>query len=197
VKTRPPNTCPLFASRLQANLLAELFAEPEEWRDCDELRSACAVSASTLHDELGRLREAGIIERDESSRPYRYRPDMNSPLAEPVRHLVERTVGVEATLRRALAEVDGIEAAAIFGSWARGEAGPRSDIDVMVVGAPEPVALNRALASVERAVGREVNGVVFSPSEVRGQRSTPLMESVSFFPFSNVVGDLRAFVDAA
>ena len=160
MKTRPTNHCPLFASRLQADLLAEMFDEPSLWRDFDDLRRACSVSASTLHAELARLRAAGMIERDGSCRPYLYRPDVASPLTEPVQQLVERTVGVESLIRRALESVDGLEAAAIFGSWARGQALPESDIDVIVVGEVSVAEAAQAVTPVEQQIGRDVNLVV-------------------------------------
>jgi predicted nucleotidyltransferase len=194
VKTRPPNNCPLFASRHQADLLAELFSEPGEWRDFDGLRRTCGVSASTLHSELVRLRAAGMIERDDSVRPYRFRPDMRSPLAEPTRQLVERTVGVEVMLRRALAAVDGIEAAAIFGSWARGEAGPESDIDLFIVGRPDPVDLSNALDPIERATGREVGLVTRTSKQVQVLHGSPLLESIAAFPVIELVGRFRESV---
>lgn len=102
--------------------------------------------------------EAGVVERRLVGRSALYRPARESPLYEPLRLLVERTVGVEPELRRRLAPIAGIEAAAIFGSFATGEAvKPTSDIDVLVIGDADTDVLEREVREVERLAGRDVN----------------------------------------
>jgi len=168
-----------------------MFAEPNLWREFDALRKACSVSASTLHAELVRLRAAGMIERDGSSRPYMYRPDMTSQLAGPVQQLVERTVGVEAVIRRAVQPLDGLEAAAIFGSWARGEALPESDIDVILVGEVNVADAARAIAPAERSIGRDVNLVVIDQASRAALAGGPFLNEVHGNSLIPLVGNIR------
>ncbi len=89
----------------------------------------------------------------------------NSPIAAEVRSLVQKTIGIEATIRRALASVEGIEQAFLFGSYARGNDRPTSDVDLFVVGSVDQERLTERLADVERSLGRDVNVVTYEPAE--------------------------------
>jgi len=60
----------------------------------------------------------------------------------------------------------------VFGSVARGEEGPRSDVDVLLVGEIGFAEAVRALHEAQASVGREINPVVLSPAEFRQKAST-------------------------
>ncbi len=158
MRTQPPAIAPFFRSQLQARLLAALLLGTTEEVGAPELQDRLGASRSGINQELGRLLDAGILTRRMVGRSALYRPAEDSPLVEPLRTLVERTVGVEPELRRALAAVDGVEAAAIYGSWAAGTSvRPLSDVDVLVIGDTNADELERAIRRVERLAGREVN----------------------------------------
>lgn len=158
MRTQPPAIAPFFRSQLQARLLAALLLSATEEVGVPELQDRLGASRSGINQELGRLLDAGILTRRMVGRSALYRPAADSPLVGPLRTLVERTVGVEPELRRALAAVDGVEAAAIYGSWAAGTSvRPLSDVDVLVIGDADADALERAIRRVERLAGREVN----------------------------------------
>ena len=109
--------------------------------------------------------DAGVIERRMVGRSALYRRAEASPLLEPLTTLVERTLGLEPELRKRLGGLDGVEAAAIFGSWAAGTIGPRSDVDVLVIGEPDADELERAARAVERLAGREVNLTLYDRAD--------------------------------
>ena len=73
-------------------------------------------------------------------------------------------------LVRALADSPA-ERAIVFGSYARGEAGPRSDIDMIVVSEEACLsggeARSAAFAEVRRACPKELDLLVYSPEEIR------------------------------
>jgi predicted nucleotidyltransferase len=69
-------------------------------------------------------------------------------------------------LRAALANVAGIQVAFVFGSMARGDARPDSDIDVCVIGSTvDRRRLARAAIEIGVLLGREVNVIDFAPEE--------------------------------
>ncbi len=92
-------------------------------------------------------RPAGVIGRDATVRPHRFRAAVEDPLFEPIETMLSRTVGVEAELR-GVCERDGVQAAVIFGSWAGGSRRPDSDIDVLVVGDADLRDLRRRVRPV-------------------------------------------------
>ena len=125
-----------------------------------------------MHRELQRAAAAGIIERDASRRPHRFQAATESPIYRPLRTLLELTVGVEPQLRQVVGDDAEIEAALVHGSWARGDASARSDIDLLVVGRPDITRLRRSLRKIERTLGRRIDSTVLTPDEFRARRSS-------------------------
>jgi uncharacterized protein len=57
-----------------------------------------------------------------------------------------------------------IRQAFIFGSVARGDARPDSDVDLLVVGNVDDIALTKALTKAEEKLHREVNPMIYTPA---------------------------------
>lgn len=193
MRTAAPATLPLFRSELQAELLATLLLDAREGLTIRELGDRTAANRSSVHRELDRLVRAGILERETTGRTGVYRV-AESPLKEPLRTLVERTVGVEHELARRLERQAGVEAAAIYGSWASGGISPTSDIDVLVVGSATLDDLLAVLRPLERRVGREINLKLYAPQELRDRlaEGSGFLHTVLSRPLRPLVGDLPA-----
>jgi predicted nucleotidyltransferase len=86
-----------------------------------------------------------------------------------VSEIVRSTIGAE-IIRERLRGLAGVESALVFGSYASGAIRPRSDIDVLIVGTPDRDALTDRLEAASREIGREVNEVVFTASELEARR---------------------------
>ncbi len=80
-----------------------------------------------------------------------------------------KAVGPVQVLSENLRRINGIEQAFIFGSWARryhGETGVApSDVDVFVVGDPEPNLVDEACRRAERKLRTEINPVIVLPKD--------------------------------
>ncbi|HEX7245208.1 MAG TPA: nucleotidyltransferase domain-containing protein, partial [Solirubrobacterales bacterium] len=140
--------------------------------------------------------DAGIVTRDDSARPHRLAAAQTSPIFVPLRDLLQRTVGVEDELRSALS-TDGVEAAAIHGSWAHPPRRPDSDIDVIVVGDASLRDLRRRVRDVGARAGRAVDLTLFSADELRERhaRGHGFVERLLEEPLIDLVGDVRAVVE--
>jgi predicted nucleotidyltransferase len=99
-----------------------------------------------------------------------YSVNERSPLLGEIRSLVQKTIGVEGLIRQAIEGVPGLDAAYIFGSHAAGTDKASSDIDLLVIGRPDRVAMSEQLAPVERAIGRDVNVVTATEAQLRERR---------------------------
>lgn len=76
-----------------------------------------------------------------------------------------KAFGPPQVLAEVLEDIDGIEAAYIFGSWAarwsgEGAKRPVADIDVLVLGAPDRDRLYAALSVAEKRLGRPVEDAI-------------------------------------
>jgi predicted nucleotidyltransferase len=146
---------------------------------------------SSIQRELARLMEAGVLEREAIGRTSLYRP-ADSPLRDPLSTLIERTLGVAPRLSERLGAIDGIEAAAIYGSWAAENVGPSSDIDVVVIGEAVYDDVFTAVAGVERTTGREVHLKLYRPGEFREKlaEGSGFLRTILRRPLVPLVGSL-------
>lgn len=103
-----------------------------------ELVRVARIDPVSVRSALRALEELGIVETQGSSRSRLYRLDSRDSLSTPVRQLfakeATRWSSVEEGIRMAVRELGPRPTAAwLFGSSARQEDAPRSDIDVMLV----------------------------------------------------------------
>jgi predicted nucleotidyltransferase len=161
-----PTRIPIFRSELQAAILQLVLLNPERQWTAPNIVERLSANPVTVHRELRRAVDEGLLLREPLGRSYLYSAATDSPLYEPLRTLLERTVGVEPELRKALGTLPGVEGAFLHGSFARGGVvRPTSDVDVLVLGAPDPHALRKRLREVERRIGREIDVLAYEPTE--------------------------------
>lgn len=196
MRTSAPKLLPLFRSEMQVRLLALLLLQPERSWTLQELSDTLGAPQSSVHRELGRAESAGIIRRDATVRPHRFRAATDEPLHEPLAILLSRSVGVEEQLRTTL-ERPGVSAAVIYGSWASGTRRPDSDIDVLVVGDADLRELRRLVRPVGKTAGRTIDLTVLTADEFQGllaDRSS-FARRVLEAPTTPLVGDLTSIAD--
>lgn len=139
-------------------------------RHVRELARELGWSATTVGQELDRLERTGILTSERVGRARRYRVDDQSPIASEIRSLVQKTIGVEARIRDAIADLPGIEEAFLYGSYARGDERATSDLDLFVIGSVDHELLSERLADVERELGRDVNVASYERGELERLR---------------------------
>ena len=170
-------------------LLGELFIYASEGRSISELSTATGIPQATVSREVARLEEAGLLRSVRRGRLRLVEADSHLAYYPELRALLLKTIGPAAVLRRSLAGVAGIDAAFVFGSWARryhGERGPApNDIDLLVIGNPDLDALYAACREAERELRLDVNPVVRSASDWR-KRDAGFLADVRAGPLVSV-----------
>jgi DNA-binding transcriptional ArsR family regulator len=160
----PPPLIPLFRSEHQLQLLGEVFVYASEGRSISELSGATGIPQATVSREVARLEEAGLLRSVRRGRLRLVQANDHLTYYPELRALLLKTIGPAAVLRRALADITGIDSAFIFGSWAaryHGERGPApNDIDLLVIGDPDLDVLYAACRDAERELHLDVNPVV-------------------------------------
>jgi predicted nucleotidyltransferase len=161
----------LLFGKGRRELLALLFARPEQRFYLRELARLTGASAGTAQRELRALEEVGLIRSERRGRQLFFEANRSSPLFGALRTLLEQTMGAPDLLRAALAPMaDRIRFACVYGSLAYGTLGPQSDVDVFVVGDVEFSEVTDVLAAVEKRLNRAVNPTVYTPEEFRRRR---------------------------
>jgi len=165
MRSEAPALLPIFRSQLQAEVLTSLLLHPEQEHSLSELAAQMDAPLSTLHREVGRLVEAGLLTARSHGRNRLVRADMSHPAAPALAALLEIVFGPKPVIREEFSSLEA-EFVAIFGSWAaryEGSPGPPpNDIDVLVVGDVERLSVYDAADRAQARLGFKVNPVVFS-----------------------------------
>ncbi len=154
-------------SELRRKILTFFYMNREARVYVRQLAVALDADSTNLSRELARLAREGFLRAEREGRQLYYSIDRAYPFLKPVFALLQGAVGIEPTLQRALRPVGEIESAWIFGSVAKGEADAKSDIDLLIVGAPDQALLAREIRKAERSLRREVSYTVFTSQELK------------------------------
>lgn len=191
MRTEAPLLAPIFRSDGQARLLAAVLLTGDELSVTD-LATRAGLAYPTVHREVARLVDAGILTERAVGRTRLIRANGESPLVDPLREILVVVTGPVVMLAEELARIDGLESAFLYGSFAArmlGDAGPAPhDIDVMLLGDPDVDAVYEACARVEATVHRPVNPTILTPEEFAA--SSGFLDNVRSGPTVAVIGEL-------
>lgn len=162
----------LLGSRARGAVLARLLLHPEDELYLRDLASQTGLAPRGVQIEADRLVELGLLEERRYGNRRYLRANVGHTLFDPLRQLLERTVGVEATMRQALTGQEAIHLALLYGSYASGEAKPGSDVDLLIVGDLTLRKVVQLLNPVQRRLHLEINPIVMTEREFRRRRRT-------------------------
>ncbi|KAA0218522.1 MAG: transcriptional regulator [Lautropia sp.] len=151
----------------QAKLFRWIFGQPERSFHLNELRRLTGLGSASLQRELRRLTEAGLASAERVGTMRRFQANPESPVFHELVALTRKVLGVEPTVRHALAALaPQLRAAWIFGSIAKAADTANSDIDVMIVADDLPMSeILEALVPLEPDLGRKINPVSYTTQE--------------------------------
>ncbi len=168
MRSESPALLPVFRSQHQAELLMWLYLHPDSEYGVSGLAEQLGVPLSTLHREVVRLDQAGLIASRSLGRNRLIRANAQHPATRALTQLLEVTFGPRVVIAEEFA-IAGAKQVVIFGSWAAryaGEAGPPpNDIDVLVVGKVDRADVYEAADRASTRLGIEVNPVVRSAKQ--------------------------------
>ncbi len=164
VSQSAPALVPLFRSDHQMRILGFLFARSFDEVSLGELSIQAGVPQATVSREIARLEAHGLVVSRQVGRTKLVRPNWDLPWAPELRSILMQTVGVLGALGAELQDVEGIEEAFVFGSWAArytGAVGHQpADIDVVIVGEASLRDVRAACRRVQDNLRVEVNPIV-------------------------------------
>jgi DNA-binding transcriptional ArsR family regulator len=194
-----PLLLPILRSRHQADLLTMLLLHPEHRYTVAELVRRLSIPQATVSKEVQRLAAAGIVTTEVVGRSRLIQPNTRSRLVPPLTELITLTYGPHVVVADEFVVLENVELVVIFGSWAaryHGQRGlPPNDIDVLVVGAPNRIAMYDAAQRAEARLGRPVNPTVCTP-EQWAHPTEPFIQEIVSRPYE-VVLDHRAGTDGS
>lgn len=177
----------------RVKVLAFLLLNASEECYLREIARRAGVPLKAAQRELAILEQIALVERTRRGRQVFFRVQTAHPLFADLRALLLKSDGLALPLREALERVPGVQAAAVYGSVAAGTDTGRSDIDLLVVGSADAVALHDAISTIEDRLGRPVNYTLLTPTELaaRKRKKDPFLTRVLGGNLIAVVGNVH------
>ncbi|RKS70771.1 hypothetical protein BZB76_5250 [Actinomadura pelletieri DSM 43383] len=175
-----PAQLPIFRSRLQGELLARLLLGPEREMSMLDLAVMLHTDLASVMREAEPLARAGILALRRTLAGRLVRRNVDSPLYEPLAHLLMLTFGPAAVVAEEFGRLPAVRRIYLFGAWAdryEHPSGPHPvDVDVLVIGhLPPDTAFDAAQESAAR-LALPVHPVVRTPSQWRDDTDPFLRE---------------------
>lgn len=146
--------------------LTQLLLHPDNSYHVRELARLTGTTAGTLHKELARLAEVGLLLREKQGNQVHYRANRECPVFAELAGLFRKTAGLVGVLADALRPLTPPpELALVFGSLARGEEHANSDVDLLLIADCSFGDAVKSLYPAQEILQREINPVLYTADE--------------------------------
>jgi predicted nucleotidyltransferase len=185
-----------LGSTARARLLAHFVVHPDRREHGRALERHTGLGKRSLQTELERLEAMGLVRREQDGNRVVYTRDPSNAQWRAIASLVG-AYAPALVLRDVLQDVPGVEAAFIFGSMARGDARPDSDIDLLVYGDADDSDLGSALLEAAVVLDRRVDLKPYSRERLlrNAAPGASFLPRVLLGPKRWLIGSPEAFPD--
>ena len=168
-----------FKSRITQSVLGYFMLHEGAQLYMNEMARRFSVDDGNLTRKLKELETEGILKSEFKGKERYYSLNLSFPLLKEYKMLILKTVGFEHLLREVLRDVEGIERALLFGSYASDKMDASSDLDLLVIGDHDTIALQKQIAKIQKTLDREINVVSMGTQEYgRKCKTDPLLKSI-------------------
>lgn len=180
----------IVSSRARVKLLTLFLLNPGREYYVREIARMTEENTNAVRRELANLESFGLIAGQKKGNQQYYTVNQDFFLYEDLQKIVLKTEGVARLIKEKLGNQKNIDCMFIFGSFARGDAGAKSDIDLFIVGDVDEDTLIPLVHESERTLNREINYTLMRRSEFKKRKSTgnPFVKNVIKEPKIMITG---------
>ncbi len=184
----------LFSSRVRAKILSAIFLSPGERCNANELTRSIGEHYSAVWKELVKLEKIGILSSQKNGNSKEYQINKKCPIVDELRSIVLKTDGMGSVLKNKLEDLNNVQEAFIFGSFASGEADERSDVDLMIIGEVNLDKLSPTISKLEKEINRPINYIIYSEDEWKTKENAqdPFWHHINESPKIYILGKENA-----
>jgi predicted nucleotidyltransferase len=181
----------LISSKTRVKLLTLFLLNPEKEYYVREIVRMTGENYNAVRRELANLDAFGLITGQKKGNQQYYSVNRLFFLYDDLQKIVLKTEGIAKVIRDGLAEQDGIACMFIYGSFARGEAGAQSDIDLFIVGDVDENVLIPLVHKSELVINREINYTLMQSDEFKERKKAgdPFVKNVMNEPRILITGN--------
>ena len=160
----------LFGSRLRTKLLECFLTHSEESFFVRQMEHLIQEDSTNISRELRRLEQMGIVQSEKRANLKYYKINSKCPFYKELKGLFTKTLGVPEVIKEVLKDIEGIDTAFIYGSFARGEEDSGFEIDLFLVGDIDEDELVESLSDLQNRLGRNINYSMYGLEEFGKKR---------------------------
>ena len=180
----------IISSGTRRKILTQFLSHPDEKYYVRQLAVILGISVGTIHRELVRLLDSGILNSDNVGNLRFFRVNKAAPVFRELKQIIFKTEGVQGRLKAELKNLKGLKAAFIYGSFARGEENAHSDIDLFLLGEISEDELIQKISDLEGEFDREINFTIYTAADFKKEmkKETSFLKDVIHNPKIFLVG---------
>ncbi|MFN3832646.1 MAG: nucleotidyltransferase domain-containing protein [Allorhizobium sp.] len=183
------STLDFLLSERQQKLLGALMMHDERSLSVSDLIRIGGPGNGATQRIIDAFEKAGIVTKESKGNQRLYKVNKKHPIYPELRSICLKTFGLADVISDELKKfAPKIETAFVFGSIAKGEERPESDIDLMVVGDVDYFEMGEALENLKETLGRDIHLNLHSPKEWSDLQSDRIVRSITNEPRIMVVG---------
>jgi predicted nucleotidyltransferase len=184
----------LFRSQAQILILKLLFLNPTSELHLNDIARRTDLAPSVASKECRLLLSLGLVSKSEKGNLTLYEINRRSVIHDELKRIFLKYELLDELLATKLL-LEHVRYALIYGSFAKGTEGERSDVDLLVVGDIEEDKLLKAVNEVERETGREVNYNLWTEQEFAEKvgKQIPLIREIAKTPVIMIAGEQSEF----
>jgi predicted nucleotidyltransferase len=159
-----------FANKKIQQVLAFFFLNAKKSLYLKELSDQLNIDNGNLSRYLNSLVSEGVLKATEEGRQKYFSVNTSYPVLTELKKMLAINVLPEHILRETFSKIKGLEKAYLFGSYASGKFNDKSDLDILLIGSHDPIAVRRELTPLQKRLGREINAIDYTNAEYEKKR---------------------------
>jgi len=180
----------IISSKTRVKLLTLFLLSPEREYYVREIVRMTEENINAVRRELANLESFGLISGMKKGNLQYYTVNRDFFLYEDLQKILLKTEGVARVIKEQITNLEAIDCMFIYGSFATGKAGAKSDIDLFIVGDLDENQLIPLIHESERTINREINYTLMQRDEMRKRKRTgdPFVKNVMQEPRIMIIG---------
>lgn len=155
-----------FLKNGKGEILNLMFLNPDKKYYLAEIAKILGKESSAYQKHVESFIESGIFCNQRIGNMRFFWLNKDYQLYNEIKNIISKTIGVEAQLKTLLKEINSVETAFIFGSFATDKFNSNSDIDLFMIGEDNQDAIIKYIAKLELEIGRSISYHIYSKKEV-------------------------------
>lgn len=154
-----------FKSKITEKILRFYFLNAGGKKYINELAKIIEADPGNLDRKLKELEVEGILNSEFFGKERYYFLNLKYPLLKELKKIYLAKYGVPEALKKGFNKLAGIKRAYIFGSYAKKNFSPESDIDLLLIGSHSALEAQKVILPLQKQLQREFNIIDLTEKE--------------------------------